>query len=110
MDEKKRIIILGESVVMAGIRASLNTKTDFEVITLKINDKLLSEMFDLQPCIVIFEVGSIDNRIPEVLIQHQNSIFMLGIDPENNQALLWQGTQLGSVSVDDLVEIIHTHA
>jgi len=110
MKKQLRIILYGDTLVLAGMRLSLEANPAFEVIPFHGPDaagqELFSEqeLFALQPDVVIFDISSVQ---PHFQYDPQgSSLQLIGIDPDRDQALVWSGQHLHDLSVQDLVEII----
>jgi len=110
MDKRKRIILLGDSLVIAGIRASLTSNNNFEVFNLNVGIDLRNELFASQANIVIFETTLLQTNMQEILMQYQPHALLIGIDPSSNHVLLLEGKRMSDVSLNDLVEIIQNQS
>ncbi len=107
-EERQRIILYGDSVVLAGVQASLRASSHLQVITLGPPPaSLADDLFAFRPNAVIFDLGSVSPDFPLVLLQ-QPDLVLIGIDPETHQALVWSGRQAEAVFASDLVEIVQS--
>jgi hypothetical protein len=104
MKKQLRIILYGDTLVLEGMRFSLEANPAFEVIPFHGPDAAGQELFALQPDVVIFDISSVQ---PHFQYDPQgSSLQLIGIDPDRDQALVWSGQHLHDLSVQDLVEII----
>jgi hypothetical protein len=107
MNEKRqRVILYGDSLILDGVRASLETCPAVEVLVL---DPPLNAPFEelhrLCPAALIFDPTSVEPDFPLALLQ-QPGLLLVGIDPETHQVLVWSGRQATAVSAADLVSVI----
>lgn len=105
MKAQARVIFYGNSIVLAGLRASLETNPSFQLIE---HPRPLSEqgLYELQPDVIIFDIADIQPDFHYILAQKLSGLQLIGIDPDSNQVLVWAGQQLQELSVRDLVGII----
>ncbi len=105
--QKKQVILLGDSVILAGIQASLRDDLDLEIVALdKFSSQPEGENPELCPVAVIFELGSTAAELPPAIL-HQTGLLLIGIDPEINRMLFWSGKQASGLTLQDLAQIIH---
>jgi hypothetical protein len=106
MEKRQRIILYGDSIILSGMRASLNAYPGLEVIVL---DQPLAkpseEIHAFNPTAVIFDLGSVQPDFPSSLLQQPN-LLLVGIAPDTNQALVWSGQQTTATATADLIKII----
>ncbi len=106
MAEQQRVILYGDSVVLAGVQASLSAFPDLDLIALEeLPADWVAILHELQPSAVIFDLGSVWPDLP-LAILHQSNLLLIGIDPEKNQTLLWSGQHLCNLSGYDLAGVI----
>jgi hypothetical protein len=106
MEKPQRILLYGDTLLLAGVRASLQPNPAFEVMVLDVSHAAGHELLALRPDIVIFDTGSVRPKFPYDLIQQWAGL-LIGIDPDTNQVLLWARQHMCELSVQDLVELIH---
>lgn len=105
MEKRLRILLYGDTLVLAGIQASLGSDPSLEVI----RRALLTseqELYDLRPDVVIFDIATVQPELRYVLTQELHGLLLVGVDPDRNRAVLWAGQQLSELSTSDLVELI----
>jgi len=108
MEERQRVILYGDSLILAGVRASLETTPGIEFLVLdQPLNRPLEELRLLCPAAIIFDLGAVQ---PESLLSllQQPDLLLIGIDPETHQALVWSGRQTAAVAVADLVSVIRS--
>ncbi len=104
MKKQLRIILYGDTLVLAGMRLSLEANPAFKVIPFGGADAAEQELLALQPDVVIFDTSSIQPNFHYEPLG--SSLQLIGIDPDRDQALVWSGQHLNDLSVQDLVEIL----
>ena len=106
MNEKRqRVILYGDSLILDGVRASLETCPGIEVLVLdQPLEKPLEQLRRLCPAALIFDVGAVEPDFPLALLQQPG--LLVGIDPETHQVLVWSGREAAVVVVADLVDVI----
>jgi DNA-binding NarL/FixJ family response regulator len=107
MQKRQRVLFYGDSLVLAGVRASLETSPAIEVIALDVSHTTEQDLLALNPDIIIFDTHSVRPHFHYDLIQQREELQLIGIDPDNNQVLLLSGQQMRELSMQDLVEDIH---
>jgi hypothetical protein len=102
------VILYGDSLILAGVRANLEARPDFEILVLdRPLDSPLEELQRLCPAAVVFDLGASRPDFLFPLLQ-QPGLLLIGIDPETHQALVWSGRQAPAAAAADLIEIIRT--
>jgi hypothetical protein len=109
MDKRQRILLYGNTLMLAGMRASLEANPAFEVVALDASQASGQDLLALSPTILIFDTASIHPQFYGDLIQQWTGVLLIGIDPDSNQVLLWEGQQMCELSVQCLVEVISQH-
>lgn len=100
------MILFGESLILEGVRAELAGKPNLEVITLDDPlNKSLGEIHALNPAVIIFDLGAIQNAFPFIMLHHPD-VLLIGIDPESHQAMVWAGQQRSMLDMQDLMRIV----
>lgn len=99
----------GDSLLLAGVRASLESNRVFDVISMDALHATEQDLLVTNPDIVIFDNESFQPQFHYKLIQQKAELLVIGIDPDNNGIQLWSGKYLAPLSVQSLVEVIHQH-
>ncbi len=106
MEKQQRVIIYGDTVVLSGVRLSLEACTAFEVIALDASHAGEQDLLALHPDVIIFDTSSVRPQFHYDLIRQGSGLQLIGINPDNNQVLLWSGQDLRELSVPELVSVI----
>ena len=106
MEKKRRVVVYGNTVVLAGIEASIILDQGCEVVPhpWPMDRQALCT---LDPDVVIFELDAVPSEFPYTLSRERPGLLLIGIDPETNQALLWYGQKAEGWTSQDLAEVIH---
>jgi hypothetical protein len=105
MYKRQKVVLYGDSVVLAGIRASL-APYDLDLITLDTGRATKEELCALKPSVVIFDMQAVRPAFHYDLARVLPNLLMIGIDMECNHVLTWSGQQLSEMTTQDLVNLI----
>ena len=106
MEKKQRVIVYGNSVVLAGIEAGLSLESHTEVIRRARTDHL-EDLTELHPDVVIFDVDDVQSEFLRAQLQSQTDLLLIGIDPESHEVLL-TGQAARSITLDQLTRIMQS--
>jgi hypothetical protein len=106
-EKQQRVILYGDSVILSGVRASLEICTKIEVLVVdQPPDKAVEELRILSPSAVIFDSSETKPDSLFSLLQ-QPGLLLIGIDPETHHALVWSGKNLHELSMPDLFQVLY---
>jgi hypothetical protein len=106
MSRRKRILLYGDSVVLACIGASLRRADRFELTHLSAPLPGPVELETLAPDVILFDA---ENGRPEpvfALLKERPGLLLLSIDPDGNLVRLWSGCQYRRLSTEQLTALI----
>ncbi|MGA2489925.1 MAG: hypothetical protein ABSF99_07010 [Anaerolineales bacterium] len=96
----------GNTLILEGIRASLENFPGLEVLSLDASrDESFEELQRLDPAAIIFDMGGVSADFPLAILQQPN-LLLIGIDPATDRMLLWSGEKSHALSMQDLVQAI----
>jgi len=104
METRQKVLVYGDSLVLAAVEASLRACPWFEVMAVN-GPAAEADLLASGPSVVIFDMGA---GRPESLlarIQAQPGLLLIGIDPESHEVLL-TGQAAGSITVDQIAHIV----
>ncbi len=102
----RRLILYGDTLVLAGMRANLETRPGLENVTFdQPLDDPAKALRSFCPATVIFDLKAIPPDFPPSFLQ-QPGLVLIGIDPETHQALVWSGQQFSALSMQEFIELI----
>ncbi len=115
MEKRLKVLFCGDTLVLAGLRASLEARAGIEVIVLDgpaagEPEPCAPEPCALQPDVVVFDLRAIPPAFGCALLERLPDVLLLGIDSATNRVLAWSGQELTEVSTEDLVAIIRRAA
>jgi len=108
--EKKshKVIIYGDSLILEGVRASLETCADIKIILLNPPGiSLAQEIIAQSPVALIFDSSAGQPDFLSSLLQ-QPDLLLIGIDPGTHKALVWSGRQTAAIEATDLLSVIRS--
>jgi hypothetical protein len=112
MGKVHRVIVFGNTLVLAGIKTSIGLDPSCEMIACALETSL-AELDALQPDALIFELNSVSGeflyRLSNELLRlpGQPPLLLIGIDPETNRAMFWSCQEASEVTAHDLTRAIH---
>ncbi len=96
----------GNTLILEGVRASLATRPDLDIVRLDASLENLSEIIRaLCPAVFIFDLRAVRSDFQLSLLQ-QPELLLIGIDPESQQAMVWSGRQEAAVIAADLITVL----
>lgn len=102
----RRLILYGDTLVLAGVRANLETHSDLEILVIDCPlDDPAKALRSFCPATIIFDLKAIPPDFPPSFLQ-QPGLVLIGIDPETHQALVWSGQQFSPLSMEEFIELI----
>ena len=110
MNKRRRVILYGKSVILGTVGASLARYSDLEIVTLSPPLPGTEELAALAPDVILFDD---DIGRPEALfalLKDSPSLLLVGVNPENEQLLLWSSGQSSVLCTEDIVQMIMPHA
>ena len=106
MGKPLKVLLYGDTLVLAGLEASLAAYPALELICLDTPDAGEHALCALRPDVVIFDTGAAQPAFQYALVEKLPDLLLVGIDASSNRALAWSGKQLCELSTGDLVEVI----
>ena len=104
MEKKQRVIIYGNTVVLAGIEARIKLDPNIEVIGHALPGSQ-QDLAELQADVVIFDMDEVQPEFLLAQLQSQADLLLIGIDPESHEVLL-TGQAARSIRLDQITKIM----
>lgn len=105
-ESQRRVVLYGDSLILAGVRASLEQCPNLQVLSL---DPTLDEPIDAVraccPATFVFDLDAVRPDFQLSLLQ-QPGLLLVGIDPETHQAVVWSGREEAAAVAADLISLI----
>ena len=106
MEDHRRILLYGDTLILDSVGAVLRTSRGFEVISLSSPLPGLAEVEALTADAVLFDIETTRPEAVFPLLETQPGLLLLGISPDGNVIRLWSGRQLREVSGKELRDVI----
>jgi hypothetical protein len=105
-EQQRRAIVYGDSLILEGVRASLDKCPGLEVLVVhQPPEKLPDELRAYGPAALVFDLSVIQPDLLLSLFQNPE-LLLIGIDPETHRALVWSGKQEAAAVAADLIQVI----
>jgi hypothetical protein len=93
--------------LLAGIRVSLQTGTDLEILSLNENEiDLMPRLDALYPDVLVFDMTNGQPSFTLELVKHYPALTLIGVDLTQNNILMLSSQQPQVLTMDDLVNVI----
>ena len=111
MEERQKVVLYGNSLVLAGIEASLKAYPGIELICLDVQPPAeVQQLCALSPAAVIFDLGAVPPEFPFSLLREQPDLLVIGVDAAGDKLLVLSGQQAHSLTTETLVQVIEGRA
>jgi hypothetical protein len=108
METRRRVLLYGRSLILGTVGASLKQCPHLEIVSLAPPLPTAQELGALAPDVIIFDVEAARPEPAISLLEARPSLLLMGIDPSNDQMLLWFGQHSRALAMQDLVQAINT--
>ncbi|MBC7237585.1 MAG: hypothetical protein H5T69_17220 [Chloroflexi bacterium] len=107
MQKQWTVAILGDSLFMAGLGASLCGQKTAQVLQIKgFRQDLPAHLTMLRPDVILFDLDTLDARLLFDLLTGFSGLLFLGLGVAGNKAVTFSSHAHAAMSVGDLVELI----
>lgn len=107
MEERQKVVLYGNSLVLAGMGTSLKAFPDIDVIELGVpSENTISELCALHAQVVLFDLATLPPDFLLSLMQEKPKSLLIGLDAAGDRLLLLSGQQAHSLTTTRLVQII----
>ena len=106
MEKTYRVIMFGNTLVLAGVKTSISLDPDCVTLTCDPTTSL-QELAAIHPDALIFELDAVPGEFLYSLSRALPGLLLIGIDPETNRTVLWAGQEASDVTAHDLTRVIH---
>jgi len=105
-ENRRRVVLYGDSLILAGVRAGLAQCPDLQLLSLDPSlDNPLDAVRACCPATLIFDLGAVGPDFQGSLLL-QPGLRLVGIDPETHQAVVWSGREEAAAVAADLIHLI----
>jgi len=105
MEKRRRILLLGDSVMLGAINASLRCYPQYQVTILSSTPDAL-ELEALIPDVMIFDLEGPRPEEAFAMLESRPDVQLIGISPDSNVVRIWSGKRLQELSTQDLMNLI----
>lgn len=115
MDTRLRVLLHGDTLVLAGVHAGLAVYPTLDVILCPGADMDVQTLREQHPDVIILEhnVAAAPSLVPPTfaaLAEELPDVLLLSIDVDRGRIVMWSGRRLRQFSTDDFVRLIVRHA
>jgi hypothetical protein len=111
MGERKRVVLYGNSLVLACMGASLEAYSGIELTCLNVRPPAAAqELCALSPTAIIFDLSAVPPEFPFSLLREQPDLLLIGVDAAGDKLLVLFGQQARSLTTEALVQLIEGRA
>jgi len=110
--QRQQVILYGDTLILAGVQASLSVSPNLEVIVLDpALDSPANALRGLHPVAVIFDLESLAD-LPLAFLQPvglQEQPLLIGVDPSRNEMIVLSGQSKHVLRAADLIHAIRSN-
>jgi len=111
MQERKRVVLYGDSVVLAGVGQSLQRYPALQVLSLDAPSlDAPRELAALQPAAVILDLSVVSTSSAISLLDDCPELLLIGLEPEGERLVVLSRVWPRALATEDLVRLIETGA
>jgi hypothetical protein len=105
-ENRRRVVLYGDSLILAGVRAGLEHCPDLHVISLDPSlDNLMEAVRACCPAAFVFDMDAVRPDFQLSLLETPG-LRLVGIDPEAHRAVVWCGREQAAVAAADLIDLV----
>ena len=106
MEKRVKVVLYGNTLVLAGLQASLTAYAGLEVLCLADPLADAQELSALHPDVIIVDAAAIPAPPLRLLNDLPPDLLLVSVDVATNRVHVWSGQQLPAASTHDLVALI----
>jgi hypothetical protein len=107
MEKRKRVVVYGNSLNMAGIVASLKADATLEVLCVNLDSpNALQSVDENDITAIVFDLGDPPLRLDITLLRDLPGLLLIGVDPSRDEMLVLSSQPEQALSVADMVKVI----
>jgi hypothetical protein len=106
---KRRVVLYGNTLVLAAVGRTLSTHRGLRIISLDPSQATaLGDLDSLRPCTLILDLTEVTPERAVGLVQGRPDLMLIGLEPSGEGLLVLSGEQARALTTDDLVRLIET--
>ena len=107
MEMARTVVLYGDSVVLAGVGASLGCCPRLRVVSVPASCATTPQELDaLCPSAVILDLGMVKTDFAFALLREHPDLLLIGLDPGGDRLLVLSGPRARALGTEDLVRMI----
>lgn len=104
---QRQVVLIGSSVFMAGIEATLGYQPDMRVVRIDATpSRAMEYLAVLRPEVIVFEMTSTQSEFPLTWLNGHPTLRLIGLDATTNAVVVLSGHWLTGLTANGLAEII----
>ena len=108
MEERRRVVVYGNSLNMAGIVASLKVDPSLEVFCINLDFSSARQCLEKNDlAAIIFDLSDPPLSLDITLLRKQPGLLLIGVDLSRDEMLILSSHPAQALSMADLVGVIH---
>jgi hypothetical protein len=109
VEKRRRVVVYGNSLNMAGIVASLKADTTLDVLCVNLDSLDARQNLDENDlAAIVFDLSDPSLRLDVIsLLRDRPGLLLIGVDFSRDQMLVLSSQPAQALSVADLVSVIH---
>jgi hypothetical protein len=101
------VVLYGNSVFLAGIRADLMERTPLELLTIEADSPDAAGLIArLRPAAFLFDLAAAQPDFAVALLREQPDLLLIGVDPSRDEVLVLSGHATQARNLVDLIGVI----
>ncbi len=109
METRRKVVLYGDSLVLAGVGQSLKNCPRLQVIHLDAPPATINQELDaVSPNVVILDLGAVESVFAFALLHRRPDLLLIGLDPGGDRLLILSGEHARALSTADLVRLIES--
>ena len=105
MEQRQRVVLYGQSVILGAVQASLRDDPQLEVVSLA-PPATAQALAALAPNVILFDTDKGCSGPAFTLLRTCPGLLLIGVDPASAQLLVLSSTPRQALSIEDLVNVI----
>jgi hypothetical protein len=111
LENRKRVVVYGNSLNMAGIAASLKVDASLSVVCIDPHALTARQHLDeINPAAIAFDLRDPSSDLDLTLLRARPDLLLIGVDPSSDEVLILSGQFTRKLSGRDLAGLVSGHA
>lgn len=107
MEKRRRVLVYGNTLSMAGIAASLKGEPGLEIIIVDPKDPTAQQNLKaFDPETIIFDRSDQHSILDLALLREQSGLLLIGVDPSSDEALVLSGKLSRVLTIKELAKLV----